>query len=154
MSNINFQCKTFEELKNEELYKILRLRAEVFILEQDCVYQDLDNSDQEALHIFTKQEGQLLAYARILQPGVKYSEASIGRIITRTSMRGLGIGQLLVKESIAQCCDRWPKSSISISAQLRLETFYSKLGFQTVSSPYLEDDIPHIKMSLQSASIN
>ena len=154
MDAINFQCKTFEELKVEELYKILRLRAEVFILEQNSLYQDLDNNDQKALHIFAAKEGQIFAYSRILQPGVKYSETSIGRIITIENLRGLGIGKLLVKESLAQCFKRWPKTSISISAQHRLETFYANLGFTTVSSPYLEDGIPHIKMCYQTAFID
>ena len=151
-SEITWACRSFDELSNSELYGILQLRAEVFVVEQDCVYQDVDGFDQVALHVMGQRdrgEGpELVCYTRLLAPGVKYEGASIGRVVTHMSVRGGGIGKALMVKSIAYCRDRWPGVPVTISAQQHLERFYSELGFRTESEPYDEDGIPHIRMQL------
>ncbi len=143
---IIWSCRHFDQLGSHDLYQILQLRTEVFVIEQDCVYQDMDGMDQQAHHLTGSQDGQLLFYARLFPPGIKYPQVSIGRVISSDSVRGKGYGRLLMNEAITQCTQLWPDTDISISAQHHLEKFYKSLGFETVSQPYLEDGIPHIEM--------
>ena len=147
---ISWRCCEFENLSTPELYEILRLRAEVFVVEQDCPYQDLDGKDQSAFHLLGQRETSLCCYARLLSPGVSYPEASIGRVVTSNQVRGSGLGRLLLQESIRQCQLLWPGNGITISAQQHLEKFYQEFGFVTQSDPYLEDDIPHIRMQREA----
>jgi ElaA protein len=146
MPKIHWNCLKFHELTVAQLYEILRLRSTVFVVEQNCVYQDLDGNDQNALHLMGHHDNNLLCYTRLLAPGVKYEGASIGRVITNTSARGAGLGKQLMIESIKFCESHWSASSISISAQQYLEKFYSELDFKAEDEPYMEDGIPHIKM--------
>ncbi len=145
-SSLSWLCSSFESLTTSELYEILRLRAEVFVVEQDCPYQDLDNKDQLGFHLLGREGSSLSCYARLLPPGVNYPEASIGRVVTSTSVRGSGLGRLLLRESIRQCQILWPGKDITISAQHHLEKFYQEFAFTTESEPYSEDGIPHIRM--------
>jgi ElaA protein len=153
-SEIIWSCLRFDELSTEDLYQILQLRAEIFVVEQDCAYQDVDDFDQEGLHVMGQlsdyDEAQLVSYSRLLPPGAKYEGASIGRVITKKSARGGGVGKALILNSLALCKEHWPGKVITISAQLYLQTFYSDLGFETDSEPYDEDGIPHIRMQLNS----
>lgn len=148
-SSIIWQCSSFDQLQTLPLYQILQLRAEVFVIEQNCIYQDMDDHDQQALHLLGYREDALICYTRLLPPGLKYTGASIGRVITRQSIRGEGLGKLLMQQSIRHCHESWPGQAISISAQQHLELFYNSLGFSTQSKPYNEDGIPHIEMSLE-----
>ena len=148
MKHLNWNCKKFSELGTTELYSILRLRSEVFIVEQKCVYQDLDDSDQPALHVMAFLDDELVAYARALPPGIKYESSSIGRVVTSSKIRRDGYGKVLVEKVIASCRENWPQHDITISAQHYLESFYKSFGFITESEPYLEDDIPHVLMRL------
>lgn len=142
-----WKIKSFEELTTAELYAILRLRSEVFIIEQNCAYQDLDNSDQKALHLMgTDDSGQLLAYTRIFEPGIKFTEASIGRVVTSPLARGKGAGRELMERSISELQQHYGKIPIKIGAQQYLQRFYTSLGFEQISDTYLEDGIPHIEM--------
>lgn len=142
-----WKIKSFEELTTTELYAILRLRSEVFIIEQNCAYQDLDNSDQKALHLMgTDDSGQLLAYTRIFEPGIKFTEASIGRVVTSPLARGKGAGRELMERSISELQQHYGKIPIKIGAQQYLQRFYTSLGFEQISDTYLEDGIPHIEM--------
>ncbi|HEY9258434.1 GNAT family N-acetyltransferase [Chitinophaga sp.] len=142
-----WKIKSFEELTTAELYAILRLRSEVFIIEQNCAYQDLDNSDQKALHLMgTAESGQLLAYTRIFAPGIKFTEASIGRVVTSPLARGKGAGRELMERSISELQQHYGKIPIKIGAQQYLQRFYTSLGFEQTSDTYLEDGIPHIEM--------
>ncbi|MBO9729329.1 MAG: GNAT family N-acetyltransferase [Chitinophaga sp.] len=142
-----WKIKTFEELTVAELYAILRLRSEVFIIEQNCAYQDLDNTDQKALHFMgTDEQGQLLAYTRLFAPGIKYTEASIGRVVTSPLARGKGAGRELMERSILALQEHYGKVPIKIGAQQYLQRFYTSLGFEQTSDTYLEDGIPHIEM--------
>ncbi|WP_346316427.1 GNAT family N-acetyltransferase [Chitinophaga sp. YIM B06452] len=143
---ISWSVKTFNELTNEELYQVLRLRAEVFVVEQGCNYLDLDNYDQQALHLQGINETGLVAYTRLFAPGIKYDMASIGRVISSPSARGKGFGRQLMEVSIAAVEARWGKIPIKIGAQLYLQKFYESLGFVQSSEMYLEDQIPHIEM--------
>ena len=147
-SPVNWLCSKFDSLSTAELYEILRLRAEVFVVEQNCPYQDLDGKDQVAFHLLGLVDSSLCCYSRLLPPGVNYPEASIGRVITSSLVRGGGFGRLLLQESIRQCQLLWPGQAITISAQQHLEKFYQENGFVTKSAPYPEDGIPHIKMQL------
>lgn len=148
-SNIIWQCRKFDELQIRQLYQILQLRAEVFVIEQDCIYQDMDDNDQQAHHLTAYRNNALICYTRLLPPGLKYTGASIGRVITRQNVRGEGLGRLLMQRSIDYCHETWPGQSVSISAQQHLEQFYGSLGFSTQSEPYDEDGIPHLKMLLE-----
>lgn len=142
-----WKIKSFEELTTAELYAILRLRSEVFIIEQNCAYQDLDNSDQQALHLMGMDDtGQLLAYTRIFAPGIKFTEASIGRVVTSSLARGKGAGRELMERSILELQQHYGKIPIKIGAQQYLQRFYTSLGFEQTSDMYLEDGIPHIEM--------
>jgi len=146
MLDLEWQSLGFDALSTAQLYALLKLRSEVFVLEQDCVYQDMDDYDQEAQHVLGYHGDTLLCYARLLSPGVKYDEPSIGRVISGLRVRQQGLGKKLVERSLGYCNGFWPGVGVRISAQQRLEKFYLEFGFVTVSKPYLEDGIPHLEM--------
>jgi ElaA protein len=143
---MNFITKPFQELNTTELYNILQLRAEVFVVEQDCVYQDLDFKDQKALHVFGLKENKIIAYTRIFKPGDYFKNASIGRVIVEENQRKYGYGHDLMKASITAIKDHFNVAIITISAQVYLRKFYEYHGFKKVGDAYLEDGIPHIRM--------
>lgn len=138
--------KTFDELTTEELYQILRLRSEVFVVEQDCVYQDLDNKDQKALHIIGKKGDEIVAYTRIFKPGDYFENVSIGRVVVNQDQRKYGLGKQIMHASLTAINERFPDSPIEISAQSYLLKFYTDLGFNAFGEEYLEDGIPHMRM--------
>lgn len=146
MANVDWILKQFNDLTPKELYDILQLRNEVFIVEQNCPYQDLDNKDLKATHLMSMKENNLLAYSRLLAPGISYRESSIGRIVTSPSVRKTGMGKRLMEESIRQIENLFHSGTIRIGAQLYLKKFYESFGFIQQSDAYLEDNIPHIIM--------
>lgn len=143
---IKFVWKNFDELSIDELYAVLHLRQEVFIVEQDCPYLDADNSDQNAYHLLCYEDNKLIAYLRAFKPGVKYEGSSMGRIVTEINSRGLGLGKEITKEGVKFLNKEYPNHEIVISAQHRLKNFYTDLGFIPRGEVYLEDDIDHIQM--------
>jgi ElaA protein len=144
--NLTWHIHSWSDLSTETLYHILALRAEVFVVEQNCPYQDVDGKDLKSLHVCGYSEnGELGAYARLVKPGVSYDEWSIGRVITSPRVRRTGAGEELMRVCIAYYADR-KISPVRISAQSYLHDFYTKFGFVQVSEEYLEDDIPHIEM--------
>ena len=144
---LNWVLKKFEALTPYELYDIMWLRNEVFVVEQNCVYQDADYKDQKGWHYMgVDEEGKLMAYVRLLPPGVSYVEPSIGRVLTNPVARRVGIGRILMQYAIEQCMLLFGDVSIKIGAQYYLLNFYSSLGFVQTSEIYLEDDIEHIEM--------
>lgn len=142
---MEFLIKKFTELSVTEVYELLKLRSEIFVVEQNCVYLDADGKDQKAIHLLGYLNGELVAYARIFAPGVYFHNASIGRVVVNQNYRRDGYGLLLVKKAV-QVCKQLHSGPITISAQQYLERFYTSLGFKTVSAVYLEDDIPHVEM--------
>jgi ElaA protein len=138
--------KQFDNLTPKELYKILQLRNEVFIVEQKCPYQDCDNKDIYAWHLMGTQGEKLQAYSRLLAPGISYGESSIGRIVSSPSVRKTGMGKKLMHESIKQVRNLFNTNTIRIGAQLYLQKFYESFGFVRDGDIYLEDNIPHILM--------
>lgn len=152
--DITWHCKAWSELDREELYALLRLRAEVFVVEQDCPYQDLDDKDRNGLHLWAERTGvpaseggAVLALTRLLPAGVSYeAEVSIGRVVTSGTVRRSGIGKALMVRSLEALHAHWPGQPIRLSAQQYLERFYREFGFESVGEPYLEDGIPHIAM--------
>ncbi|MBI5856070.1 MAG: GNAT family N-acetyltransferase [Sphingobacteriales bacterium] len=150
---ISWVLKKFGELSVHELYAILQLRNEVFAIEQNCVYPDMDNRDQPSHHLMGWPEGllkeqnkKLIAYSRIIPPGIVYPEPSIGRVVTSASVRRTGIGKELMEKSILETYKLYGKTPVKIGAQLYLQKFYSSLGFIQTSDIYLEDGIEHIEM--------
>ena len=143
---ITWILKPFAELTPYELYSILQLRNEVFIVEQNCPYPDMDNKDLKSWHLMGFLEDKLMAYSRLLAPGISYSESSIGRIVSSPSARKTGVGKKLVKESIEQIKNLFKTDTIRIGAQLYLKSFYESFGFVQDGEIYLEDNIPHIIM--------
>lgn len=146
VDKMNVEIKEFKELNTEELYKILQLRAEVFVVEQDCVYQDIDGKDQKALHVLGWKDGLLVAYTRCFKPGEYFPQASIGRVIVKENHRKFGYGHEILKASIAEIADRYHTSEIKLSAQQYLIKFYESHHFVPTGEGYLEDGIPHIAM--------
>ena len=141
----------FADLGVDNLYDALALRCRVFVLEQGP-YQDPDGIDRQAWHLLGRDNaGELQAYLRVVDPGVKYAEPSIGRVITAKAVRGRGLGRRLVAEGMARCTAAWPGQGIRISAQAHLERFYGGFGFVRVGDPYPEDDIPHLEMLMPGA---
>lgn len=146
---LTWRLSRLPDLGPLDVYDLLALRSAVFVVEQTCVYLDADGVDLQAWHLLGRDaSGCLQALLRIVDPGVKYEEPSIGRVISSPQVRGTGVGRQLVAQGIACCFQQWPGQGIRISAQARLERFYADFGFQTVSEPYLEDDIPHVEMLL------
>jgi ElaA protein len=143
---MKFKLKSFKELGNTELYAALALRAEVFVVEQKCAYQDLDGKDEDALHLLGYDGKDLVAYARLIKPGISYKDAAIGRVVVSPHHRGKKLGVELMQEAIKVTLREYKSKEIVVSAQKYLEKFYNDLGFVTESDVYLEDDIPHIKM--------
>ena len=144
--NITWSLKKFDELSPHELYAILQLRNEVFAVEQNCVYHDMDNKDQPSYHLIGWQNEKLVAYTRIIPPGIIYPEPSIGRVVTSSSVRRTGVGKELMEKSIEETYKLYGKTPIKIGAQLYLLKFYTDLGFKQTSDIYLEDGIQHIEM--------
>jgi len=144
---INWITRKFDELTLEQLYSILQLRNEVFIVEQNCIYNDTDGKDQSAWHLMAIEGDKLIAYTRILPPGISYSDPAIGRVVTAPSTRRSGLGKELMKRSIEACEKLFGKTSITLNAQVYLQSFYESLGFIVVGEEYLDDEIPHIRMS-------
>jgi len=147
-ANIQWSIREFEELKPSELYAILQLRNEVFVVEQNCVFQDADDKDQHCRHLMGWLEGRLVAYTRLVPPGVSYTEPSIGRVITSPLVRGTGAGKELMIRSIDAVKTLYGNTPQRIGAQLYLKNFYSSFGFIVAGDVYLEDGIEHIEMVL------
>lgn len=147
----HFICKTYHQLSTDEIYQILRLRAAVFVLEQNCAYQDIDDADRDALHLFQKSDNdEIIAYARILVPQqCKQTHCSIGRVVVKQSKRHLKHGHSLMQKAIDICLEKFPEQVLKISAQTYLTSFYQKLGFKNTGHFYLEDDIAHQGMIYQ-----
>ncbi|MBO9619945.1 MAG: GNAT family N-acetyltransferase [Niabella sp.] len=143
---IEWTCKTFAELSTTELYHILQLRAAVFVVEQQCAYQDIDGKDLKGYHLTGWHNGAAVAYTRLLPKGVSYAEQSIGRVVTAQAYRALGLGRVLMQQSIEASYRLFGKTPIRIGAQQHLKRFYESLGFQQASDLYDEDGIPHIEM--------
>lgn len=143
---MNIEVKTFQELTTEELYQILKLRSEIFVVEQDCVYQDIDGKDQKALHVLGTKDGALVAYTRCFNQGFYFDEASIGRVLVKENQRKHNYGHQIMKASIEAIRACFKTSNIRLSAQQYLIKFYESHGFSTTGEGYLEDGIPHIAM--------
>jgi len=146
---IQWTVKKFDELTPHEVYAALQLRNEVFVVEQNCVFQDADDKDQDSFHLLGLYEKKLVAYTRLVPPGVIYDVASIGRVVTSPSVRRTGAGKELMKLSIEKCYALFGIKPIKIGAQLYLKKFYEGFDFHQVGEPYLEDGIPHIYMLKQ-----
>ena len=139
-------CKSFDELSVSELYALLQLRAEIFVVEQNCVYQDMDGKDRKSFHLLGFEKNMLTAYTRLVPPGISYAQPSIGRVVVKQTVRKNGIGKKLMEKSIQRCYELFGKQPIKIGAQLYLKKFYESLGFVESSDVYDEDGITHIEM--------
>lgn len=146
MSNIIWKIKSFDEFTVPELYAVLKARIDVFVIEQNCPYPDLDNYDQRGIHIWAEENGQILAYCRVFDKGIKYDETSLGRVLTTAQGRGKNLGRQLIRYAVEIIENRFHTSEIKISAQDYLLRFYSEFGFTDTGKKYLEDDIPHTEM--------
>jgi ElaA protein len=144
---LDWRFQTFDELTTTELYGILRLRSEVFVLEQRCCFLDMDNKDQSSHHLSGYRDGELMAFARIVPPGMSYEYPAIGRIVVSPQGRGAGYGIELLNASIQKLEELYGQVPIRIGAQLYLKRFYESFGFRQSSDVYLEDDIEHIEMT-------
>lgn len=137
--------RSLKSLDSIELYKIFKLRIDVFVVEQKCPYQEIDDKDIDASHVYLKDDDNIVAYLRVLSPGLSYKEASIGRVLVNKEYRGKRYGRQIMEEGIKFCKSNYSEN-IKISAQAYLEDFYKSLGFEKISDVYLEDNIPHIDM--------
>jgi ElaA protein len=150
LNGLTWRWCAFGDLSVFELQAINAARQTVFSIEQQCVYLDADGFDERSFHLaaWSADHRLPLAYARVVQPGLKYAEPSIGRVITTDPARGTGLGRELVRRAIAHCREAFPGQGIRISAQTRLERFYAEAGFRAIDAPYIEDGIPHTEMLL------
>lgn len=148
MHNLEWQTNSFQQLSNHLLYEIIKLRVDVFVVEQNCPYAELDNKDNhsDTIHLTATKNSTLIAYARILPPGLSYPEVSMGRFIVKEPFRRQGIGSELLTKCLAEKFNHWPNYKIKISSQEHLKSYYEYFGFRVVSDSYLEDGIPHIEM--------
>ena len=147
---VTWRYSSFTEISVAELYAILQLRNEVFVVEQNCVYQDADNKDFNSFHLSGWYSNNLIAYCRILPKGISYNEASIGRVVTSPAFRKEGVGRELMTLAIVKTLEQFNCNKIIIGAQLYLKKFYESFGFIQISETYLEDNIPHIEMEFTS----
>ena len=136
--------RRFQDLTVDELYAILRLRAEIFVVEQDCAYQDLDDIDQEAWHVYLKEDEEIVGYLRVIEKGKRLDEVSIGRVVSLYRRKGIGSKLMEIGKAVAK--DKFGAKKVKIGAQVQAQPFYEKSGFVQVSEEYLEDGIPHVYM--------
>ena len=148
MALLNWHCKKLTTLTTLQLYDIIAVRNEVFVVEQDCVYNDADGKDVDAYHLFAYENNKIAAYARLLAPNVAFTEASIGRVLTAKDVRKMGYGIKLIQKAVEQTISLYGEHDIKIGAQLYLKKFYESFGFKQTSQMYLEDGIEHIEMLL------
>ncbi|WP_437881977.1 GNAT family N-acetyltransferase [Pseudomonas sp. LRF_L74] len=146
--NITWTFKHNHDLDKHELYAVLALRTAVFVVEQNCPYQEVDGKDLEGdtCHLMAWRDGELIAYLRLLDPQRHAGQATIGRVATAANARGLGLGHRLMERAVAICAERWPGAGLYLSAQAHLQNYYGRHGFQAVTEAYLEDGIPHVGM--------
>jgi ElaA protein len=149
-----WQLKKFEDLTNNQLYNIIKERLNIFVVEQDCPYPELDDLDQDSIHLFNEEADEIRAYCRILNAGLKYKEASIGRVIVKEKYRRNGLATELLNNAIEYCDTELKQKQIKIQAQDYLRDFYGSFGFKPISEVYLEDGIPHIDMILNGVVEN
>lgn len=150
-AGIRMEWRWFGELPAAELYELLKLRQDVFVIEQRCLYPELDGKDQPSIHLLVRDgDGRLAGCARIVPPGARYPEPSIGRLVVRPDARGKGLAREIMLEAIARCRELHPGRAVRIQAQKYLEKFYASLGFVTVTEPYDEEGIIHVDMLLRS----
>lgn len=151
LAALQWHCRRFDELPGRELYAILKLRSQVFVVEQNCVYQDMDDKDFDSYHLFAVQDGCLCAYSRLLPPGLAYVEStSVGRVVVSPNFRRLGLGRLLMEKSLQSLTGLYGKFPVTIMAQTYLQEFYASLHFRPQGAPFEEDGIPHITMMRES----
>ncbi|MDL4841069.1 GNAT family N-acetyltransferase [Aquibacillus rhizosphaerae] len=148
---MQWQLKTFKELTTEELYKILKARVDVFVVEQNCPYPEIDNFDQASSHLFLEEDNQIIAYARLIPEKVMYDQASIGRVLVDKNQRGQGYAQLLMEKSLQIIVQQWGVREIKLHGQEYLRHFYGSFGFKEITEVYLEDNIPHVDMVLHTS---
>ena len=144
---MNIEIKKFDELTSRDIYEILKIRSEVFVVEQNCIYNDVDEKDMESVHIFFKEKDKIISYIRVIKPGVSYDNASIGRVLVVLEERHRGLAKKIVQEGINYIINIWNEEKITIGAQEYLINFYKDLGFKPISQVYLEDGIPHLDMT-------
>jgi ElaA protein len=144
---IAWRWNRFERLAGDDVYDLLALRSEIFVMEQRCVYLDADGLDRHAWHLLGRDaDRRLLAYARVVDPGRKFDVPAIGRVVVHGSRRGTGLGHALVAEALRRCAEAWPGAANRIGAQSHLQDFYRRHGYVTVGEPYLDVGIPHVEM--------
>lgn len=148
---LSWNLLSFNQLSTHQLYQLIKLRIDVFVVEQTCPYPELDGKDtlDGVYHLIGYMDNEIVACARLMAAGTSYGNVSIGRVVTKQSYRGQGLGHKLIVEALAKCQQLWPNQSIDIGAQEHLKEFYAEHGFQPISKMYLEDDIPHIDMRLE-----
>ena len=144
---LRWSWHAWSELTPDLLYQVLRLRSAIFVVEQNCVFPDMDGRDPGCVHLCGRDDaGALIAYLRLVPPGVRTPEVSLGRVVVAAAARGQGLGRAVMEEGLRGCAQRYPGKPVKVSAQQQLETFYRSLGFRTASPPYLEDGIWHVDM--------
>jgi ElaA protein len=143
---LDWQLLPFDDLSTRQLHELLQLRSAVFVVEQACAFQDVDGTDPQALHLLGTRAGQLLAYARCFAPGIKFAEASIGRVVTDPAQRGTGLGHALIRQALQAVAQHWGQQPVRIGAQARLARFYAGHGFVDANLPYVEDGMDHLEM--------
>lgn len=143
---LRWTCQAFDALSPRALHDLMRLRSEVFVVEQQCLFLDLDGADPACWHLCGERDGRLLAYARLVPAGLKFREASIGRVVSDPAQRGSGLGHALMAQAVRELQALWGERPIRIGAQAHLEPFYRAHGFVADGAPYDEDGIPHIEM--------
>ncbi len=146
---MHLEFRAFSKLSSTHIYDVLRLRQQVFVIEQNCIYDDIDNSDQKALHLLLYDKNELAGYLRIFEPGVKFKDTTIGRIVVSKKFRGRDIGKKIINHGIELAFQQFPSSSIRIEAQNALSNYYSKYGFISEGEVYVVDGIDHIQMVLK-----
>jgi ElaA protein len=146
-TNLTWHFSSWDALTKDQFYALAALRIDIFVIEQNCPYQDFDGKDRTSHHLWcTDEDGQVHAVLRIVQPGVSYAEVSIGRVATSAASRGSGLGRSLMRRGMQCVVDQYGEVAVRISAQAYLINFYTSFGFKSIGEPYLEDDIPHIEM--------
>jgi ElaA protein len=143
-------CKKWEDLERNEIFDMYKLRTDIFVVEQDCAYPEVDDFDKQVMHLFAYADGQLAAYSRLCPPHTVYPEASLGRVLCNNAFRGQGLGRELVQRSLSLMQKDFPKEAIKAQAQQYLESFYQSFGFKTITKPYLDFGVAHVDMVLKN----